>query len=124
MTRKKNTTRKLPGKQAVNDVVGTTYHQELHQLKDTEINQAALNILQWLLWRCSMNLITDLTGITRATLYRWLDPKRKLETINTRDAAWFILICETSPRVQLLLSRPPGKNPHLAKRMLDQEVPQ
>lgn len=95
-------------------------HPLMHQLDENEINQAALNLLDKLLERCTLNLVSNLTRITRPTLYRWLDESLPLDAMNARDAAWFIVMCETSPKLQLLLSRPPSSNPRLAKRLTDE----
>lgn len=92
----------------------------MHQLDENEINQAALNYLDKLLERCTLNLVSNLTRVTRPTLYRWLDETLPLDAMNARDAAWFIVLCETSPKIKLLLSRPPSSNPRLAKRLTDE----
>ena len=92
----------------------------LHAMLPIEINQIAYDKLQELLTRCTVNLVTNLTGVSRTTLYRWLDPERSLEEMNPRDSAWFILVCETSPKVKMLLARPPLSHPRLAKRIIDE----
>jgi len=91
----------------------------LHSMDHNEINLAALALLDKLLERCTVNLISQLTGITRVTLYRWLDVEVPLESMNVRDAAWFIMLCETSPKLKMLLARAPLTNPRLAKRLTD-----
>jgi hypothetical protein len=93
---------------------------KLHDMQPININQIAFDKLNELLTRCTINLITQLTGISRPTLYRWLDPDLSLEEMNHRDSAWFILVCETSPKVQMLLTRPPLSHPRLAKRLTDE----
>ena len=93
----------------------------LHNMQPVFINQMAYDKLQHLLTRCTLNLVTTLTGISRPTLYRWLDPDRSLEEMNYRDSAWFILVCETSPKVKMLLSRPPLSHPRLASRLLQEQ---
>ena len=93
----------------------------MHNMKPVDINQVAYDKLQELLTRCTLNLVTTLTGISRPTLYRWLDTACSLEEMNHRDAAWFILVCETSPKVKMLLARPPLSHPRLAKRLLEGE---
>ena len=93
----------------------------LHAMQANDINQAAVSMLDTLLDRCTINLITQLTGVSRATLYRWLDEDVPLEQMNYTVAGWFILICETSPKVQLLLERGAFKHKRLAKRWLDNE---
>lgn len=93
--------------------------KDLHAMTREEINQHAVNRLLDLLDRCSINLVTDLTGISRTTLYKWLDPDIGLEKMNHRDAAWFLLYCETSPRVKMLLDRPPFTRPHMARKFLE-----
>ena len=91
----------------------------MHNMQPIDINQIAFDKLNELLTRCTLNLVTQLTGISRPTLYRWLDPELSLEEMNYRDSAWFILVCETSPKVQMLLTRPPLSHPRLAKRITD-----
>lgn len=91
----------------------------MHNMNAIDINQIACDKLDELLKRCTLNLVTQLTGISRPTLYRWLDVDRSLEEMNYRDSAWFILVCETSPKVQMLLTRPPLSHPRLAKRLTD-----
>jgi hypothetical protein len=91
----------------------------MYNMQPININQIAFDKLNELLQRCTLNLVTNLTGISRPTLYRWLDPERSLEEMNYRDSAWFILVCETSPKVKMLLSRPPLSHPRLAKRITD-----
>ncbi len=93
----------------------------MHSMRPAEINQLAYDKLNELLERCTLNLVTHLTGISRPTLYRWLDPELSLEEMNYRDSAWFFLVCETSPKVQMLLTRPPLSHPRLAKRLLEGE---
>ena len=92
----------------------------MHSMRPIDINQIAYDKLQELLERCTVNLVTQLTGISRPTLYRWLDADRSLEEMNHRDSAWFIPVCETSPKVRMLLDRPPLSHPRLAKRLLDE----
>jgi len=92
----------------------------LHDMDATSINQLAYDKLNELLERCTLNLVAQLTRISRPTLYRWLDTDCSLEEMNYRDAAWFFLVCETSPKVQMLLTRPPLSHPRLAKRLLDE----
>ena len=92
----------------------------LHNMQPVEINQVAYDKLQELLERCTVNLVATLTGITRKTLYRWLDPERSLEEMDYKQAAWFILVCETSPKVQLLLHRAPLSHPRMAKKLTDE----
>lgn len=92
----------------------------MHSMRPIDINQIAYDKLQELLERCTINLVTQLTGISRPTLYRWLDTDRALEDMNYRDSAWFILVCETSPKVKMLLDRPPLSHPRLAKRLLEE----
>ena len=92
----------------------------LYNMQPNEINQVAIDKLDEMLDRCTINLIAALTGITRTTLYRWLDPKLPLDVMDYKQAAWLILVCETSPKIQLLLSRPPLSHPRLAKRITDE----
>ena len=96
--------------------------ERLHSMSNDEISQEAVNKLLDLTDRCSLKLIADLTGISRTTLYKWLDESVSLDNMNHRDAAWFILYCETSPRVKLLLDRPPLSHPRLARKFLEDET--
>lgn len=91
----------------------------LHAMDHNDINQAALGYLDKLLDRCTLNLVSSLTQITRPTLYRWLDEDLPLDVMNVRDAAWFIMMVETSPKLQMLMERGPLSNPRLAKRLID-----
>lgn len=99
-----------------------TYLEDAHTMTPEQINAAACHILFRLMERCTLNLVCDLTGISRTTLYKWLDPDVPLDSMNHRDAAWFILMAETSPKMQMLLQRGPSRRPRLARRMLDEET--
>ncbi len=98
-----------------------TYLADIHAMSHNQINQAAVTVLDRLLQRCTLNLVCNLTGISRTTLYKWLDEDVTLDEMNHRDAAWFILLAETSPKMQMLLDRAPLSNPRMAKRLLDDE---
>jgi len=74
-----------------------------------------------LLQRCTINHVMSLTGITRPTLYKWLNESVELEKMNPRDCAWFITMCETNPKIIMLLQRGPFKYPRLAKQWLDDQ---
>ena len=91
----------------------------LHAMTRVEINTLAVSKLLDLNERCTLNLVTELTGISRTTLYKWLDDSIAYEDMNHRDAAWFILYCETSPRVKMLLDRPPLSHPRMARKLLE-----
>lgn len=93
----------------------------LHAMQPNDISQAAITTLDTLLDRCTINLVTQLTGVSRATLYRWLDEDVPLDAVNHVVAGWFILVCETSPKIQLLMERAPLTHPRLAKRWLEGE---
>ena len=93
----------------------------MHSMQPVEISQLACDKLDELLTRCTINLVASLTGVTRPTLYRWLDTDRSLEEMDYKQAAWFFLVCETSPKIKMLLSRPPLSHPRLAKRLLEGE---
>lgn len=97
-----------------------TYTDKLHAMDHNEINQAALDILAHLMERATLNLISSLTQITRPTLYRWLDESLPLDAMNVRDAGWFIVMCESSPKITMLRQRAPLSNPRLAKRLTDE----
>lgn len=99
------------------DLIQTDLVSRLHSMGEVEINEIAFQKLEHLLERCTMHLVTKLTGISRPTLYRWMDTERGLEAMNARDAAWFILLCETSPRLKMLMQRPPLSHPRLAGRL-------
>ena len=96
-----------------------TITEKLHSMSPDEICQEAVAMLCTLQERCTLNLVTDLTGISRTTLYKWLDETVPLDQMNHRDAAWFIVYCETSPRVKLLLDRPPLSHPRMARKLLE-----
>lgn len=97
-----------------------TYLNELHHMEPVAINALAIKLLDRLLQRCTLHMITQLTGITRATLYKWLDEDQPLESMNHRDAAWFILKVETDPKVLMLMQRGPLSNPRLAGRLIEE----
>ncbi len=99
------------------------YLNDIHAMTNNQVNQAAINVLDQLLQRCTLNLVSDLTGISRTTLYKWLDEELPLDDMNHRDAAWLILMAETSPKMKMLLQRGPLSNPRLARRMLEGERP-
>lgn len=92
----------------------------LYSMDPDAIKQEALDILDKLLERATINLVSNLTNITRPTLYRWLNEDLPFSAMNVRDAAWFIMVCEHSPKVLMLLDRAPLKNPRLAKRLTDE----
>lgn len=97
-----------------------TYLESLHAMERNDINSQAVKYLDRLLQCCTINLVSSLTGISRTTLYKWLDESITLDEMNHRDAAWLILMVETSPKFQQLLQRGPVSNPRLAKRVTDQ----
>ena len=94
----------------------------LYNIDPINNNQMAIDKLDQLLQRATVNLVSQLTGITRTTLYRWLDTSLPLDAMNYRDSAWFILVCETSPKIQMLLQRGPLSHPRMAKRIIDGEA--
>lgn len=98
----------------------TPMHTRLHEMEGADINQAACTLLEQLMQCASINLIAQLTRITRTTLYRWLDADVELERMSPQIAGWFILICETSPKLQALLQRGARSHPRLAKRITDE----
>lgn len=91
----------------------------LHSMEPNEINDMACRRLDALLNRCTINLAADLTGISRKTLYRWMDPEIPLDAMDYKQAAWFLLMTETSPKVKLLMERPPTKNRRMARGLLE-----
>jgi hypothetical protein len=96
-------------------------HPVLHTMQSDDINNAALKLLGTLLDRCSMNLLSDLSGISRTTIYKWLDEDVPLESMSARDSAWFIIMCEHEPRLVKLLSRPPATHKNLVRQGMAQE---
>ena len=40
--------------------------------------------------------------------------------MNHFHAAWFLLVCETNPKIRLLLTRGPMSHPRLAKRVIEE----
>lgn len=97
----------------------TPYLHILHSMEPNDINEAACRRLDALLNRCTVNLAADLTGFTRKTLYRWLDSDIPLDAMDYKQAAWFILMTETSPKLLMLLDRPPTKNRRMARGILE-----
>jgi len=98
------------------------YLAQLHSMDRNDINQVAVKYLDHLLQHCTLHLVQQLIGISRTTLYKWLDEAVELDAMNHRDAAWLILVYETSPKVRMLLERGPVSNPRLAKRALEGEA--
>ena len=94
-------------------------HTSLWNMTPLEINQAAYDLLHTLLERATINLISKITKVTRVTLYRWVDPERSLEEMDSKQAAWFITMCETSPKAILLLDHAPLSHPRMAHRITD-----
>lgn len=92
--------------------------EQLHDMDPLVVNQIAVDKLVHLLECCTINLVSNITKISRPTLYRWLDTDLALEQMNPVVAGWFILVCETSPKIQLLLSRGPLSHPRLAGRLI------
>ena len=97
----------------------TLLHPKLFAMSADEINQAALTLLDNLLQRCTLHLVTEITGISRTTLYKWRDESLPLDVMSARDSAWFVLVCETNPKIRMLLERAPLTHPRLAKRLID-----
>lgn len=94
---------------------------KLHAMDQDAIAELAYRRLTHLMNRATIHLVSQLTAISRPTLYRWLDPERPLSDMNVRDCAWFILMTETSPRVKLLMQRPPMSHPRLAHRLVKED---
>ena len=91
---------------------------ELHRMEREDISQAAIDMLYALLECCTLNLVSDLTSISRTTLYKWLDESIDLEAMSHRDAGWFILMCETDPKLIGVLARGPVSHPRMAKQLV------
>lgn len=98
-------------------------HPNLFAMNSEDINLAALEVLDNMLERCTLHLVCELTGISRTTLYKWLDDDVAVESMSARDSAWFILQCETNPKLVMLLERGPASHPKLAKRLTDGVTP-
>ena len=94
-------------------------HHELHTMKPDDIRQAACSLLDELLLRTTISSVWQQTGITRTTLYKWQNESLPLDVMNVRDAAWFILVCETRSQLQKLLLRPPLQRPIAGKRLIE-----
>lgn len=82
-------------------------HTELHSMERNDINQLAVTYLDKLLQHCTLNLVQRIVGISRTTLYKWLDEDVALDDMNHYHAAWFVLQYETNPKVAMLLQRGP-----------------
>lgn len=82
------------------------------------INQEAHARLLHLLDRCTINLIAGICGISRPTLYRWLDEDVAFEDMNHQVAFWFLAQCEYHPKLKQLAARAPMTYPRLAGRTL------
>lgn len=91
--------------------------KQLHTMSPLDINQEAVRLLNKLLERATYNLISKLTGITRPTLYRWMSEDVEFEQMNFMAAAWFIVQCETNPKLVQLMSRAPLTYRRLAGRL-------
>jgi hypothetical protein len=91
----------------------------LYSLQPIEINKAAIAYLDKMTDRAPLNLIATLTHVSRPTLYKWQDKNTPYDSINFKDAAWFILMCETNPKVKMLLDRPPLTRKHRARYVIE-----
>ncbi len=92
-------------------------HAHLYATSTETIQLAAVELLDSLLDRCTIHLLSELTDITRATLYKWINEDLPLEAINKNLACWFILVCETDPRIIMLSERPPTQYQRYAKAL-------
>lgn len=97
-----------------------TYLNELYDMEPADINAVAVRLLGRLLNHCTVNMVQNLTGISRTTLYRWLNEDIVLDQMNHRDAAWFIMLYETKPQIQMLLQRAPSRQ-RLAHRLIAED---
>lgn len=95
--------------------------KNIMQMKPEVINQVAYDRLNMLLERCTINLVSSLTQITRRTLYRWLDPDRSLEEMDHKIATYFLVHCAFNGKVQMLMERAPLSHKRLAGRLLEGE---
>jgi len=91
---------------------------ELYLMSPNLINATAVRYLNNLLNYTTLNLISELTGVARSTFYRWLDPDVNYDKMNHRDAAWFIVMYETMPQIELLLDKQPSRQ-RLSHRLID-----
>ena len=95
-------------------------HPELHGMSRVDINQAAIDMLYALLECCTLNLVSDLTSMSRTTLYKWLNEDVPLEAMSHRDSMCFILLCETDPKLIGVLARGPVSHPRMAKQLVEE----
>ena len=95
-------------------------HPELHHMDREDLNQEAVTMLDTLLECCTMHLVSELTGISRTTLYKWTDESVSLEAMSHRDSMCFILMCETDPKLIGVLTRGPVSHPRMAKRLVEE----
>lgn len=98
-----------------------TYINELTSMDRNDLCQVAVTKLEKLLEHCTLNMVCKLTGITRPTLYKWLDESIALDDMNHYYAAWFILNYETNPKIRMLLDRGYTSKPRLAGRVIEGE---
>jgi hypothetical protein len=96
-------------------------HAKLYGMQPDAIKHAALKLLVLMDMRCSVKLMAEITGISRTTLYKWFDADVPLEAMSVRDCAWFILVCETDPKLMRLLSREPATHKNLVRQGMAQE---
>ena len=95
-------------------------HPDLHSMQREAINQTAVTLLDALLECCTLNLISEITSISRTTLYKWLDESLPLDAMSHRDSAWFILLSETDPRLIGIMERGPVSHPRMAKQLVQE----
>ncbi len=94
--------------------------KDIMQVQPAVINQVAFDRLNMLLERCNINLVSNLTGITRRTFYRWLDTDRSLEEMDHKIATYFLVHCAFNGKVQMLMERPPLSHRRLAGRVIEE----
>lgn len=95
--------------------------EKLATMEPVDINIAAIEYLNLMLERCTVHLLASLTGLSRPMFYRWMDSDRAYDQMDHVRSAWFILMCENHPKLQLLMKRAPMTYPRLAKRVIDGE---
>ena len=94
----------------------------LHAMDQDDIRLTGLEMLDRLLQCCTLNLISNVTGISRTTLYKWTDDDVPLEAVSPRDAAWLILVCESDPKLVMILKRGPVQRKTSATWLINNKV--
>ena len=93
----------------------------LPYMTKAEINQAAYDLLVEMLQCCTINLLSDKTGISRPSFYRWLDPDVSIEEMDPKAAAWFIVFMEHQLQFVELRKKGPASHPRLSHRVINSQ---